>query len=402
MEAHSHRVYLDHAATTPLDRRVARGDAAATSQAPGATPPASTTRAVRRARRSTAPGAASPRCWARKPNDIVFTSGGSESDNAAIRGVAFAPQAARPPHHHQRHRASRRAPRRRAARARGLRGDLPARRRAKASSTPTTCARALRPDTTLVSVMYANNEVGTIEPIAELARVVKDVRPPHRLPHRRGAGRRRARPRRRRARRRPALDRRRTSSTGRRASARSTSGRARRSSARSRRRPGAQPPRRHRERRRRRRPRRGAAPGLRRARRAQRPRARPARLPLATSCRRDCPACASPAPSDRDQRLPNNFSCLPRGRRGRGGAHPARPQRHRRQQRLRLHHRLAGAVARPHGDGPARADVARGSLRLTLGKDNTRADIDRLLEVLPRVVTKLRALSPLTATSGSS
>jgi cysteine desulfurase len=41
------------------------------------------------------------------------------------------------------------------------------------------------------------------------------------------------------------------------------------------------------------------------------------------------------------------------------------------------------------------ADVARGSLRLTLGKDNTRADIDRLLDTLPVIVEKLRRLAPV-------
>ena len=36
---------------------------------------------------------------------------------------------------------------------------------------PAAVARALRPHTALVSVMYANNEIGTIQPIAEIARV---------------------------------------------------------------------------------------------------------------------------------------------------------------------------------------------------------------------------------------
>jgi cysteine desulfurase len=36
----------------------------------------------------------------------------------------------------------------------------------------------------------------------------------------------------------------------------------------------------------------------------------------------------------------------------------------------------------------------RGSLRITLGKGNTMADIDRLLEVLPPAVEKIRALAP--------
>ncbi|HWC28452.1 MAG TPA: hypothetical protein VG845_00055 [Dehalococcoidia bacterium] len=33
-------------------------------------------------------------------------------------------------------------------------------------------------------------------------------------------------------------------------------------------------------------------------------------------------------------------------------------------------------------------------LRISLGRENTRGDIDRLLEVLPRAVEKLRALAP--------
>src|SRR5207247_9715361 len=40
------------------------------------------------------------------------------------------------------------------------------------------------------------------------------------------------------------------------------------------------------------------------------------------------------------------------------------------------------------------SDLARSSLRITIGKDNTRADIDQLLEVLPRSVQRLRALAP--------
>jgi cysteine desulfurase len=43
------------------------------------------------------------------------------------------------------------------------------------------------------------------------------------------------------------------------------------------------------------------------------------------------------------------------------------------------------------------ADVARGSLRITLGRENTRADVDTLLEKLPPIVEKLRRLSPLHA-----
>jgi cysteine desulfurase len=39
-------------------------------------------------------------------------------------------------------------------------------------------------------------------------------------------------------------------------------------------------------------------------------------------------------------------------------------------------------------------DLARGSLRLSVGKDNTMEEIDHLLDILPGIVAKLRALSP--------
>lgn len=42
---------------------------------------------------------------------------------------------------------------------------------------PVDVAHAVRPDTGLVSIMYANNEIGTVEPIAEIARAVKGVNP---------------------------------------------------------------------------------------------------------------------------------------------------------------------------------------------------------------------------------
>ncbi len=42
---------------------------------------------------------------------------------------------------------------------------------------------------------------------------------------------------------------------------------------------------------------------------------------------------------------------------------------------------------------------AHGSLRLTTGKDNTEADIDRVVEALPGIIERLRAMSPLAGAS---
>ena len=41
------------------------------------------------------------------------------------------------------------------------------------------------------------------------------------------------------------------------------------------------------------------------------------------------------------------------------------------------------------------ADLAQGSLRLTLGKDNTENEVDRVLTVLPDLVNRLRAMPSL-------
>lgn len=47
-------------------------------------------------------------------------------------------------------------------------------------------------------------------------------------------------------------------------------------------------------------------------------------------------------------------------------------------------------------------ELARGALRFSFGKDNTEADVDYVLEVLPQVVTKLREMSPLNKTVSGS
>ena len=53
------------------------------------------------------------------------------------------------------------------------------------------------------------------------------------------------------------------------------------------------------------------------------------------------------------------------------------------------------AIGLPH-------EIAHGSLRLSLGRDTTEEEIDYVLEKLPEVVEKLRAMSPLTPGNGFS
>jgi cysteine desulfurase len=46
------------------------------------------------------------------------------------------------------------------------------------------------------------------------------------------------------------------------------------------------------------------------------------------------------------------------------------------------------AIGLPH-------ETAHGSLRITMGKDNTEEDVDYVLQVLPPIIKNLRAMSPL-------
>lgn len=168
------RTYLDHAATTPPDPRVIEAMLPMFTRFWGN--PSSiyfegqeAHRAVDAARRLVAGllGAA--------PREVVFTSGGTESDNAAIRGAAFAQRArgngdhiitTQVEHHAVLHTVEQLE--REGFRATYLpvdhdgRVDLPA------------LEAALTPDTSVVSIMTANNEVGTVQPVAEVSRLVHE------------------------------------------------------------------------------------------------------------------------------------------------------------------------------------------------------------------------------------
>jgi cysteine desulfurase len=109
-----------------------------------------------------------------RANDIVFTSGGSEADNAAIRGAAYGAMrrgkhiiTTQIEHHAVLHTVEQLE--REGFEATYLPVD------GEGFVSVDDLRAALRPDTTVVSIMYANNEVGTVEPIAELAAAVKAV-----------------------------------------------------------------------------------------------------------------------------------------------------------------------------------------------------------------------------------
>ena len=108
------------------------------------------------------------------PAEIVFTSCGSESDNLAVRGVCLA-QAARGRRHivttPVEHPAVLNTASQLAEQFDFEVSHVPVDRHSRVD--PHAVTAAIRPDTALISVMYANNEVGTVMPIADLGAIAR-------------------------------------------------------------------------------------------------------------------------------------------------------------------------------------------------------------------------------------
>src|SRR5438874_2058668 len=108
------------------------------------------------------------------PSEVVFTSGGTESDNFAIRGAAEAIETSGRRHliasaiEHEAVLNTLKALARRGWQTTLIPIDQ------SGIMSPDRLRERLTDDTALVSVMHANNEIGTVQPIAELARVARD------------------------------------------------------------------------------------------------------------------------------------------------------------------------------------------------------------------------------------
>src|SRR6266700_4353584 len=171
-------VYLDNAATTPVDPRVF--DAMRPYWLEEWGNPSSVYAIGRRARRAL--DNARDRCAQVlncRANEIIFTGCGSESDNLAIKGSAIALSEQRGWKHIVTSRIEHHAVLHACEWLSTHLGfevtyiDVDQ----YGQVDPASVAAAVRPDTAVVSIMYANNEVGTIEPITQIARAVKAVNP---------------------------------------------------------------------------------------------------------------------------------------------------------------------------------------------------------------------------------
>ena len=167
-------IYLDHSATTAVDPRVVEAMLPFWTETYGN--PSSiyglgrrAAAALEDARRRIA------RILNCQPAELIFTGCGTESDNLAMRGVLLAAAAkgkrhiiiAPVEHHAVLHTA--------AELAEHLDYDVtsvPVDRQGIVD--PAAVAAAIRPDTALISIMYANNEVGAIQPVAEIGAIARE------------------------------------------------------------------------------------------------------------------------------------------------------------------------------------------------------------------------------------
>jgi cysteine desulfurase len=173
-------VYLDTAATTPVRQEVleAMWPFLAGGEAGPFGNPSSRHEAGERS--------AAALLWARgavaaalgcRPAEVIFTSGGTESDNLAVKGLALASSRGRhlifSPIEHD-------AVRESVAYLRRMHGfdvtELSVDRDGRVD--PDEFRAALRPDTALATVIHASNEIGTVQPIAELAAIARAARVP--------------------------------------------------------------------------------------------------------------------------------------------------------------------------------------------------------------------------------
>jgi cysteine desulfurase len=164
-------IYLDHAATTALDRRVLDAMIPYFTTEYGNASSIYTLgrramQAIDDAREQVA------EVIHARPTEIAFVGCGSESDNLAIKGVAYASQKkgkhliTSPIEHHAVLHTCQYLERF------GFETTyLPVDEYGRVD--PDEVGRAITDQTTLVSIMYANNEIGTIEPIAEIGRICR-------------------------------------------------------------------------------------------------------------------------------------------------------------------------------------------------------------------------------------
>jgi cysteine desulfurase len=168
-------IYLDYQATTPVDPRVVEAMLPYLTTEFGNPSSAHAYGRAAAAAVGTARAQVAALIGAHEPDEIVFTSSGTESNHLALTGVAHAARAVGRGRHvitttieHPATQAT--CDQLTAAGFRITR--LPV--GADGRLDPADLGRALQPDTVLVSVMHANNEIGTVQPLADIAELTRE------------------------------------------------------------------------------------------------------------------------------------------------------------------------------------------------------------------------------------
>ena len=167
------RIYLDHNATTPVDRSAADAMMRSLEHLFGNASSVHYYGQQAKAAIDDARSAVAALIGA-EPAEVVFTSGGTEADNFAIRGAAEALEPSGRKHlitsgiEHEAVLNTFKALAKRGWRTTVLPLD------ASGIVSADRLREAMTDDTALVSIMHANNEIGTIQPIAELAGIARE------------------------------------------------------------------------------------------------------------------------------------------------------------------------------------------------------------------------------------
>lgn len=171
----SNKVYLDYAATTPLDSRVMEAMSPYFSYLFGNPSSAHTfgqqaEAALEKSRHTVA------MCLNCNPEEVIFTSCGSESDNLALRGAALAAKRNRNVNHILISPVEHHAVTNTARQLKELFGFeveyLPVDGFGQVN--PEDLSKQIREDTAIVSLIYANNEIGTLNHITELGSICRE------------------------------------------------------------------------------------------------------------------------------------------------------------------------------------------------------------------------------------
>jgi cysteine desulfurase len=176
------QVYLDHAATTPM---LPEALAAMTEELARFGNASSLHNAGRRARRVVEESRELiAEAYGARPSEVVFTSGGTEADNLAIKGLYWARRAVNPARRRvlasaTEHHAVLDSVRWLAEHEDADADWLPVDAAGRVSATALADAVDRNPaDVALISVMWANNEVGSVQPVVELAGLARE----HQIP----------------------------------------------------------------------------------------------------------------------------------------------------------------------------------------------------------------------------